>query len=120
MGFNNMYYYEVWVRSSRYHGSTPLTYSSKQKLARGSLVEVQMQAETVLGFISGSVSPPRFKTKAVSSVLDLPPLPAHTLKLAIWLKDYYPAALGILTQQFLPAQLPQKTVDKATGSRATG
>lgn len=109
-----MYYYEVWVRSNRYHGHSPLTYSSAQKLSRGRLVTVELQTETVLGFISNSVTPPRFKTKPIVSALDLPPLPPHSLKLAAWLQAYYPAPIGVLTQHFLPSNLTQKSADKFT------
>jgi primosomal protein N' (replication factor Y) len=103
-----MYYYFVWVRSVRYHGSEPLTYASPKRLPTGSIVEVELQHEPVLGAISGPTSQPRFQTKPVSRVLDLPTLPAHLLKLSKWLLEYYPAPLGILTQQLLPAQLSDK------------
>src|SRR5665213_3029695 len=100
-----MFYYLVWVRSRRYHGSEPLTYASPKKLVTGSIVQVELQKELVLGFVSGPTSEPRFKTKPVSRVFDLPPLPLQSLKLIQWLQAYYPAPLGILTQQLLPANL---------------
>lgn len=103
-----MYYYFVWVRSSRYHGKEPLTYSSSEKIATGSIVLVPMQKETVMGVISGPTAKPRFQTKPVSRVFDLPPVPSHLLKLMVWIKDYYPAPLGIVTQQLLPAKLSEK------------
>ena len=103
-----MYYYFVWVRSSRYHGSEPLTYASDVKLATGSVVEIELQKETVLGLVVGPTQEPRFKTKPVSRVYDLPPLPLHLIKLGQWLQGYYPAPLGIITQQFLPNNLSEK------------
>ncbi|PIZ62171.1 primosomal protein N' [Candidatus Saccharibacteria bacterium CG_4_10_14_0_2_um_filter_52_9] len=103
-----MNYYFVWVRSSRYHGSTALTYSSPDRIPTGSVVQVELQKLPVLGVVSGPSSQPRFKTKAIDRVFGLPPLPAHLLKLAGWLKDYYPAPLGILTQQLLLAGLSDK------------
>ncbi len=103
-----MFYYHVWVRSSRYHGSEPLTYASEQRLAAGSVVQVELQKEPVLGLVNGPTSQPRFKIKPVLRVFDLPPLPAHFLKLGSWLQQYYPAPLGIITQQFLPAGLSEK------------
>lgn len=106
-----MYYYEVWVRSNRYHGQEPLTYSSVKRLPTGAVVRVELQRQPVLGFVSGTTSEPRFKTKLVTEVLDLPPLPAHLLKLAAWMQAYYPAPLGVLTQQLLPGDLSKKQIE---------
>jgi primosomal protein N' (replication factor Y) len=108
-----MYYYFVWVRSSRYHGSEPLTYAGEQRLAAGSIVEVELQKELVVGVVSGSTSQPRFQTKPVSRVFALPPLPVHLLRLAGWLQDYYPAPLGMITQQLLPASFSDKQLAPA-------
>ncbi|HSX45423.1 MAG TPA: primosomal protein N', partial [Candidatus Saccharimonadia bacterium] len=106
-----MFYYQVWVRSGRYHGSEPLTYSSDEKLAAGSVVQVELQTELVLGFVSGTTTRPRFKIKPIARVFDLPPLPTHSLRLAKWLQDYYPAPLGVISQQFLPAGLSEKQLE---------
>jgi primosomal protein N' (replication factor Y) len=103
-----MYYYFVWVRSSRYHGSEPLTYANPDKLATGQIVQVELQKELVLGVVSGPTTQPRFQTKPVTRVLELPPLPAHLLKLAGWLQQYYPAPVGIISQQLLPAHFSEK------------
>ncbi len=103
-----MNYYFVWVRSNRYHSSDPLTYASERRLPTGSVVEVELQRELVLGLVSGPTSEPRFKTKPVARVFDLPPVPAHLLKLAAWLAAYYPAPLGLITQQLLPAHFSDK------------
>lgn len=108
-----MNYYFVWVRSHRYHGSEPLTYAAAQRLATGSIVMVELQKELVLGVISGPTTEPRFQTKPVSRVLPLPPLPAHLLKLAAWLQQYYPAPLGLLTQQLLPGHFSDKQLAAA-------
>lgn len=103
-----MYYYFVWVRSSRYHGSDPLTYASDQRLPTGSVVEVELQKEPVLGVISSLTTKPRFATKPLLRVYELPPVPAHLLKLAAWLQHYYPAPLGIVTQQLIPGHISAK------------
>ena len=106
-----MYYHFVWVRSNRYHGSEALTYASRQRLATGSIVEVELQRQPVLGVVSGPAVQPRFQTKPVLRVLDLPPLPGHLLKLAKWLFEYYPAPVGVMMQQFLPAAISDKQLD---------
>lgn len=108
-----MFYYLVWVRSNRYHGSDPLTYASKKPLKTGTIVQVEMQKELVMGVVSGPADTPKFKTKPIAQIYDLPPLPTHLLKLADWIKSYYPAPLGILTQQLLTAQLTKKHLESA-------
>ncbi len=105
-----MNYYFVWVRSSQYHGSEPLTYASAARLPTGTIVEVELQKTPVIGVVSGPTSKPRFQIKPVSLALDLPPLPAHLLKLAQWLMAYYPAPLGLMTQQLLPASFTDKSL----------
>ncbi len=103
-----MNYYFVLVRSNRYHGKEPLTYSSSQRLVAGSIVQVELQTELVLGVVSGPARSPRFQTKAITRILPLPPLPTYLLKLVAWLPTYYPAPLGIVTQQLLPAHFSEK------------
>lgn len=106
-----MYYYEVWVRSNRYHGQEPLTYASEKQLKTGAVVRVELQREQVLGFVSATTSKPRFKTKPVGEALDLPVIPAHLLKLITWMQTYYPAPIGILAQQLLPGNLTDKQLE---------
>lgn len=105
-----MYYYLVWVRSSRYHSREPLTYSYPRKLPTGSIVSVSLQNITVPGFISGTVTEPRFKTKPIDQVYDLPPLNPNLIKLSKWLIDYYPAPIGFITKQFLPRLISPKYI----------
>ncbi len=97
-----MFYYEVWPRSSRYHGAGALTYSWPFSLPIGQIVTIPMQRFTVPGIVVARVSKPSFAAKPLAGVLDLPPLPPQTLQLARWLQAYYPAPLGMITQQLLP------------------
>jgi len=106
-----MYYYLVWVRSSRYHGSDPLTYTSDQKLKIGAVVLVELQRQVVTGYVSGVTAKPRFKTKPITQVIDIPALPQHLIKVASWLKSYYPAPIGIISQQLLPSSLSDKRIN---------
>lgn len=112
-----MYYYLVWVRSNRYHGQEALTYSSSANLPAGSVVKVELQKQLVLGVVTGATAQPRFKTKEIGEVLDLPSLPPHLLKLAAWLQEYYPAPLGIITQQLIPANFTKPQLEKTTVSK---
>ncbi len=101
--YKDMYFYEVWVRSNRYHGNDALTYESPQLLSVGQLVHVPMQRETVTGFITAQVTKPRFATKPITQVIPLPPLPRPLLKLGTWVQAYYPAPLGLIAQQLTPS-----------------
>lgn len=106
-----MYYYFVWVRSNRYHGSEPLTYASPERLPTGSIVRVELQKQLVMGIVSGPTTAPRFQTKPIKHVFDLPPVPAQLLKLTAWMQDYYPAPLGIIAQHILPVNLSEKQLE---------
>jgi primosomal protein N' (replication factor Y) len=108
-----MFYYLVWVRSHKYHGHEPLTYSADKRLPSGSIVQVEMLKETVMGIVSGPTTQPRFQTKPIATVYDLPPLPAHLLKVAQWLLTYYPAPLGIVSQQLVPGSFSAKQLSGA-------
>lgn len=108
---SNMFYYFVWVRSSRYHGQEPLTYAFKERLSVGTIVEVELQKAVVIGFVSGQTTKPRFQTKEISAVLDLPALPLHLIKTARWLIEYYPAPIGIVSQQLLPSGFSNKQLE---------
>jgi primosomal protein N' (replication factor Y) len=106
-----MFYYLIWVRSNRYHSKSPLTYSSDRKLQIGTLVQVELQNTAADGFISGTTTKPRFKTKAVTKIYDLPPLNHNVVKLAKWLLEYYPSNIGSVTQQLIPSKIRSVDAD---------
>jgi primosomal protein N' (replication factor Y) (superfamily II helicase) len=105
-----MYYIEVLVADTSYHGGAALTYSSSQPLKIGRLVFVPLRKKQVLGVVAGTVSKPSFAAKPITAAPELPPLPAHTLALLWWIAEYFPAPLGIITQLFLPRALPKKSL----------
>jgi primosomal protein N' (replication factor Y) len=112
-----MYYYFVWVRSNRYHGQEALTYSSHERLVSGSVVQVELQKELVLGVVSGATTKPRFQTKLITRNFNIAPLPSHLLRLATWLQTYYPAPLGIISQQLLPVHFSEKLLDNIASEK---
>jgi len=114
-----MHYYLVSVASNKFHGSEPLTYSSQEPLAPGSIVSVPLQRQSVLGIVIESVPKPPFATRPVLFHHKLPPLPSTTLQLLDWMRAYYPAPLGITTQLFLPKSLPSRTTKQASSSAST-
>jgi primosomal protein N' (replication factor Y) (superfamily II helicase) len=106
-----MRYLEVLVAGATFHGDAPLTYSHTTSLKRGTVVVVGLRNEEVLGIVTGEGSKPDFAVKPIHSVPDWPALPTAMLELLFWLKDYYPSPLGIITQLFLPKELPKKPVE---------
>ncbi|HVW23702.1 MAG TPA: primosomal protein N' [Candidatus Saccharimonadales bacterium] len=110
-----MYYYQVWVRSNRYHSAEPLTYSSEQKLEGGQIIQVELQRELVPAVVLGDTAEPRFKTKPIARVYDLPRLPSQLIRLCLWLQTYYPAPIGLLAQQLLPASFTEPQLARPLG-----
>lgn len=105
-----MNYYTVWVRSQKYRGSQPLTYSHGQLLAPASIVEVELQRTKVLGFVAARVVKPAFPTKPILTAYALPPLPSQIPQLTLWLQQFYGTTLGTATQQVLPPTLSNKII----------
>lgn len=100
-----MYYYEVLVSSSRYHGNEALTYQSEEPLAIGTVVSVPIRSKNHLGFILRESKKPTYRTKSITLALTNRPVPHQLLSLLSWLRDFYPAPLGLIAQQALPSAL---------------
>lgn len=114
-----MFYYEVIVSSPSYKGREALTYHSDEELRVGSLVKAPLRRTSVLGFVVRTVSKPHFATKAITEIFNLPPIPAPTTNLALWLSDYYPSGLGTIGQQFIPKSLTGKIVPDENSTYVT-
>jgi primosomal protein N' (replication factor Y) len=106
-----MKYLEVLVAGAMFHGDEALTYSCDQSLPKGKVVVVPLRNKEVLGIVTGESPKPAFTVKPLLSVPDWPVLPAHTFELLFWLKQYYPSPFGVITQLFLPKQVPKKPVE---------
>lgn len=100
-------YYGVLVASSRFHGKESLTYSWPEKLALGQLVSVPLQSKQVTGIVDSVVDKPSFTTKEILGVWPLF-IPALSLELIRWLRQYYPAPLGNIAELFTPPSLIKK------------
>jgi primosomal protein N' (replication factor Y) len=107
----SMQYVEVLVAGAAYHGDEALTYSSEQALEPGAIVAVPLRNKQVLGVVIQVVPKPAFTAKSIVGAPDLPPLPRQMIEAMVWMKQYYPSSYGIITQQFLPKELPKKPVD---------
>lgn len=110
-----MEYYQIAVADAAYKGSKPLTYSYKGKLKVGQLVMVEVRRFLVIGVVITATKPPKFKTKLITTTLDLSPLPLPLLKLLNWLQNYYAAPLGVTMQQALPGSLTMRTAQQSGG-----
>ncbi len=104
------------VADASYHGSEPLTYAADSLLEPGQLVIVPLRQKRVLGVVVGVAQKPSFVVKPIVSVVAAPTMPAPLISLLDWMRDYYPAPLGITTQLFLPKSLPKKPVESSTAS----
>ena len=103
-----MYFYKVWVSSPRYHGNKPLTYQSEELLNPGSIVEVPLTNNFVMGFIQDKhTKKPAFKSKKIKRNFSNLYIPEEQRKLHSWLLEYYPAPSGVITQLFVPNSLPK-------------
>jgi primosomal protein N' (replication factor Y) len=111
-----MRYVEVLVADATFHGGEPLTYGCEQSLSVGALVTVPLRNKQVLGVVFGMVQKPSFTVKPIIAVAALPAIPPAIMGLFAWMKDYYPAPLGVLTQLMLPKQLPKKPLPVAAFS----
>jgi primosomal protein N' (replication factor Y) len=103
-----MDYVKVLVASNSYHGDEALTYHSEQPTRLGSVVQVPLRRAKVSAIVIGKSSKPSFTTKAILGTQITEILPTHTLELARWLSQYYPAPSGAIVSQFLPSNLLAK------------
>lgn len=104
-----MYYYEILAGGQQYHGEGALTYSFNKQLAVGSIAAIPLRHKITAGIVVEKTSTPSFKTKSIDSVLTNDPLPATSLKLLAWMRDYYPSPLGSLVSLFAPTFLLRQT-----------
>jgi len=98
-----MHYYEILVGDMQYHGSEALTYSSETPVAVGGIVRMSLRSRSVLGIVVKEVTKPSFPVKPLAAAAPYPPLPAESLALLEWIREYYPAPLGAVVRLFVPA-----------------
>lgn len=89
-------------------GGTVLTYSSPLNLKPGHIVLIPLGPRLVTGVIKKRVKSVDFPVKPISRLLHPSPLPAHLLKAANWLSDYYLAPLPTTVSLLVPAGLTAK------------
>jgi primosomal protein N' (replication factor Y) len=98
-----MYYFEVAV--IRAHTADKFfTYQSANPISIGSVIKVPFGKKQVLAIIVSRVSKPSFPTKAVAES-PIFCLPESSVKLLLWMFDYYPEDNGLIAKLFLPNKL---------------
>ncbi|MEX0668318.1 MAG: primosomal protein N' [Candidatus Saccharimonadales bacterium] len=100
-------------------GTPVLTYSSDQKLDPGSIVKIPYGKKEIFGVVESITSKPKFKTKPVIEVIDLPTLPEHTLDLAKWISEYYGAELSESLALMIPNRPDIKSREKQNTTQRT-
>ena len=89
------------------------TYASQVKLTPGQLVEVSIGSKSSAGVVWRLVEEPKFKSKPIDRLLDVPPLPKELLVTAEWMADYYDTHLATVLQTMLPTGLTKKRREKS-------
>lgn len=115
----SMYSYEVWVRSQRYVGLGPLTYTSVEKLPIGTIVKVDLRKQLVLGIVRRETAAPKgvaMKPIEAAYADAKVTLPLQNVQLINWLLRYYPSGSGSITSLFLPPSWPAEIPNKQTSS----
>lgn len=112
-----MWYVEVYVAHATYHKDEPLTYGSDLSLKPGQIVMVPLRAKLAMAVVHAVVPKPKFAVKQIATVPDIPPVPLSLLSLLEWMKEYYPAPLGMTAQLFLPGSLPGTKQAHATTTK---
>lgn len=112
-----MYYYEVAPNQIVRSGSASFTYSSDAALEVGQLVVIEVGKKALTGVVLRETSQPSFVVKPISSLIEITPLPAPLVKLALWLSDYYVTPLATTLQTLLPRGLTKTRRERPTVAR---
>lgn len=109
------------VGTTKPSGGRGLTYESDAALEIGQMVEVSVRNRMLAGVVLESLDKPKFATKQVTRVLELPPLPRRLIELGHWMRDYYAAEDSTVWQTLLPSGVlkSRRKRDVAASSKAT-
>lgn len=101
-------FYEVIPTEIFRAGGTVLTYSSPLDLKPGHIVLIPLGPRLITGVVKKRVKSVDFPVKPISRLLHPLPLPAHLLKSATWLSDYYLAPLPSTVNLLVPTGLSSR------------
>ena len=101
-------YVEVIVGKGVGKGASVLTYFSSLPVLPGSIVEVPLMRSRAPAVVYKKVAQPDFKCKEITRILYSKPLPAHLIKTAIWMSEYYATPLSGVMGMILPTGVLKK------------
>lgn len=84
------------------------TYQTDATLSIGQLVTIPLGKETHLGLVVATSEKPPYDTKAITSVLELSPLPLPLVETTLWMGTYYATHLATVLQTILPRGLTKR------------
>lgn len=105
-----MEYFEVAPLKIVRASSGVFTYHAPSDLqvTAGLVVKIPVGKKELQGLVVKKVPKPAYETKAITSVVEATPLPAHLLETAQWLSNYYTTHLATVLQTVLPRGLDKK------------
>jgi len=115
-----MHYYEVAPTTIIRPDSMAFTYSSPVILEPGQIVKIEVGKKQLTGFVIKKVVKPSYKTKSITKVLDLQPVPKQLIDLSFWISKYYVSHLATVLQLLLPRGLEKtrrETTDVYNGKK---
>ena len=97
-----MNFYEVAVADRGLKTHQTLTYSCQDVLKVGQAVQVPLRNRAKNGVVAAEVKEPKYKTKPIATILPLPLIPEHLIKLALCLAEHYAVDLGTCVGLLIP------------------
>jgi primosomal protein N' (replication factor Y) len=96
------------------------TYHHETALEPGQIVEIRLGPRKSLAIVRATTAKPDFATKALSGVVEVPPLPPYLISLAEWLGSYYASSLSAAWSTLLPTGLTKKRRERKVREIAAG
>jgi primosomal protein N' (replication factor Y) len=107
-----MNYYEVRPATNKYHGDSPLTYSSPDKLKKGQIVEIKIRESSCLAVVENKVPKPQFTVNGIERTIEDLALTHNQAEIFKWFKEYYPDNNATVMKLFIPQYLTKYSANK--------
>ncbi len=101
-------FYEVILGKEVGRLNDVLTYFFPDSLVPGTVVEVPISKHLAPAVVLKKVAQPNFECKEIARILYSKPLPAHLIKTAKWVSEYYQAPLSACLGLILPTGVLKK------------
>ena len=113
------YFYEVAPSKIIRSGSDCFTYAHSSLLSIGTIVKISIGKKEFFGIVIKKVIQPRYETKDINEVFNLPGIPESLVRTAIQTADYYATPLANIIALLLPRGLGKKRRSKKTADICT-